>query len=513
MRTKLMTALALAGLLVQLVPASVSAQAGCSSSGAGGDWPLYGHDLSNTRNQTAKGSPSTATAPTLAPAWTFSSQAAGGHGDFTGTPVEAGGCVFVGSNMGWIYAIDAGTGKLVWKQQLPRGGTINSSLGVAGERVFGFASAVGRPYVVAFDRHDGHVLWTRVVDRQPGADAFASPTVYRGIVFVGVSGDAAQHADQEQLDLFHGSFVLLDAATGRILRKTYTIPKRMWKKGFAGGTVTAVAAIDTANRIAYVGTGSAFRPQQEAPNDNAILKIDLDRASPTFGRILGSVKGSTFDDFIPGFSSMPCEDLPIPPPPAIVPTGRGVGACGDVDVDFAASPNLFRTADGRLMVGESQKSGVYHTAEAGSMHAAWSTTWGPPQPFGGTSTAFDGIHIFGAGAPPGNVFALDPATGAIEWVAPIGDGAHYGLAVATANGVVYTLDLKGFIDAYDAATGLPLLHRPILVGSGAQHSFTFGGVSIARGTVFASVGIQSTGLDPTGDLDGYVVAFRPQPLA
>ncbi|MEA2452195.1 MAG: hypothetical protein QOG04_905 [Actinomycetota bacterium] len=490
--------------------ASAKGPLGCVDKAAPNEWPLYGHDRSNTRHQPNAGDISTSTAPLLAPVWAFSARDAGGRGDFTGTPVVSNGCVFVGSNQGWVFGIDADSGEKVWATDVSNHGTINSSLGVSGGRVFAFVSKVGEPSVIAFDREDGEVLWRTVVDDQAGADAFSSPTVFDGMVFVGISGDAAQHADEDERHQFHGSFVLLNEKSGDVIKKTWTIPESDWDEGFAGGTVTAVPAIDTESSLAYVGTGSSFKPQKEHERANAILKVDLDRKSETFGEILDSYKGDTFDTFIPPFSSVPCQDLPIPPPPPIVPIGRGVGACGDVDVDFAASPNLMEI-DGKKIIGESQKSGAYHLVDAASMEGRARIAWGSPQPFGGTSTAYDGTSVFGAGAPPGYAFSLDPAAGALRWVAPIGDGAHYGHAMSSAGGAVFTVDLKGFIDAYDAATGVPLLHRPLLVGAdtGTDTTFSFGGVSIARGTVFASVGVQSTGLDPTGDLNGYVIALQP----
>lgn len=500
--------LALGGML--LPGAAAAPHPSCAKPSPGGEWPLYGRDLANSRHQVDAETISTETAPSLAPAWAFSAREAGGRGDFTGTPVVSNGCVFVGSNQGWVFAIDAEDGTKVWTADVSEHGSINSSLGVSGGRVFAFVSKVGEPSVVALDRKTGEVLWRTVVDDQAGADAFSSPTVFDGMVFIGISGDAAQHADEDERHQFHGSFVLLDEKTGDVIRKTWTIPKEDWDEGFAGATVTAVPAIDVKSKYAYVGTGSSFRPQKEHERANAILKIDLDKKRKRFGEVVGSYKGDTFDTFIPAFSSIPCQDLPIPPPPPIVPTGRGVGACGDVDVDFAASPNLMNFG-GRTVIGESQKSGGYHLVDAETMEGVWRTSWGSPQPFGGTSTAYDGTSIYGGGAPPGYMFSLDSAKGSVRWLSPIADGAHYGHAVASANGVVFTLDLKGFIDAYDAATGVPLLHRPLALGAemGSDSTFTFGGVSIARETVYASVGVQSTGLDPTGDLNGYVIALRP----
>ena len=63
--------------------------------------------------------------------------------------------------------------------------------------------------------------------------------------------------------------------------------------------------------MAYVGTGSPFRPQFEHPHANALLKIDVDRSSPGFGTIIGTYKGDTFDRVVPGYSSLPCTDIPV----------------------------------------------------------------------------------------------------------------------------------------------------------------------------------------------------------
>lgn len=488
------------------------AQTACSEpSTAGGDWPTYGRDLANSRHQELEGELGPAEARTLAPAWTFSADGAGGAGDFTGTPVVAGGCVFVGSNMGWVFAADADTGEPVWSTKLVSGGVVNSTLAVSGNRVFAYVSREGSPYVAALSRDGGGILWETTVDTQPGADAFASPVVFDGVVLVGVSGDAAQHGEEGERITFKGSYVLLDAVSGTLLHKEWTIPPEDWDEGFAGATVSTPAAVDRQDDVAYVGTGSSFRPQKEHPNANALLKIDLDREAQTFGEILAAYKGDTFDDVVPGYSDLPCVDLPLPPPPPIVPAGRGVGACGEIDTDFAAAPNLVASADGGTLVTISQKSGTFHAVDADTMEAVWTQTFGPPQPFGGVSAAFDGSALYGAAAAPGYAFSLGATDGSRRWLSPIGDAAHYGVPVSSANGVVYTLDTNGFLDAYEAATGAPLLHRPIRLGSdmGADALVTFGGVSIARNTAYAAVGMQHTGLDFTGSLNGYVVAFRP----
>jgi hypothetical protein len=71
-----------------------------------------------------------------------------------------------------------------------------------------------------------------------------------------------------------------------------------------------------------------------------------------------------------------------------------------------------------------------------------------------------------------------------------------------ANGIVYSVDFNGFLDAFDARNGVQLAKRPLLLGGGGPFSISWGGVSIARNTVFASIGV-------LGLADGFVVAFRP----
>ena len=88
------------------------AEVGRAASGA-----PYGHDFANTRHQHRERAISPGDVAELAPAWTFSTVDAGGEGDITGTPVVADGCVYVATNRGWVFALNADTGELVWKAQ------------------------------------------------------------------------------------------------------------------------------------------------------------------------------------------------------------------------------------------------------------------------------------------------------------------------------------------------------------------------------------------------------------
>jgi plastocyanin len=142
------------------------------------------------------------------------------------------------------------------------------------------------------------------------------------------------------------------------------------------------------------------------------------------------------------------------------------------------------------------------------MKPVWTQLVGPPSSVGGIvgSTAVAGGAVFGPITVSGYLWSVDQAAGSRRWVAPIGDGAHWGNPVSTANGIVYTMDFRGFLDAYDAATGVSLLHRSLNIGGPVAPTLSWGGVSIARGTVYAAVGM-------TGLPDGQVVALRPTSLA
>jgi polyvinyl alcohol dehydrogenase (cytochrome) len=505
-------ALGAAALLLPLLalPSSAASAAGCApAKHAGGEWRSYGHDLSNTRTQPAEKTIGLVEAALLAPAWSFSAAGAGGSGDFTGTPTIADGCMYVGSNDGWVFAANADTGAKVWSTQLKEGG-INSSVTAQDGRLYVAVSRVGSPYVAALDQKTGRLLWTTQIDKQVGSDVYGSLVVVDGVLIEGVSGGSAELGDEADRYAFQGSVVFLETGTsphstkrpGSLLRKTWTIqaPSPKPKNDYAGAGVWSTPAVDPVAKVAYVGAANPFRPQAEHAHANAVLKFDIDRASPRFGRIVASYKG-VIDEYVPAFSTLPCYDIPGNPAPYYP---QGVGQCGDLDLDFGAAPNLFTLPNGRKVVGDGQKSGVYHVMDATTMKPVWTQLVGPPSAVGGIvgSTAVAGGAVFGPITVGGYLWSVDQATGARKWVAPVADGAHYGNPVSTANGIVYTVDFRGFLDAYDAATGVSLLHRSLLIGGPTTPTLSWGGVSIARGTVYAAVGM-------TGLPDGQVVALRP----
>jgi polyvinyl alcohol dehydrogenase (cytochrome) len=493
-----------------------------------GEWRSYGRDLENTRHQAREKVISLADAPFLTPAWSFSTVEAAGEGDITGTPVVAGQCLYAATTEGWVFALNADSGRLVWKRRLPYGGGVNGTVVYAYGRVYAAATRLQKekgcpkgdpcvgPYVVALDGRTGRVRFaTRSLDTQPGSDVYGSPVVFPdssrpnprrirdAVLMIGVSGGSAELGDEADRYAFQGSMTFLDPRTGRVLVKRWTIAKPVKdpKDDFAGAGIWSTPAVDARAKVAYAGTANPFRPQAEHRYANAVLKYGVNRRDrKTFGRILGSYKGN-IDEYVPAFSQMPCVDIPNNYPPYYP---QGVGQCGDIDLDFGAAPNIFRDAKGRVLVGEGQKSGVYHVLDGSTMKPVWSQVVGPPTPVGGVvgSTAYDGQRVIGPITVPGYLWSVAADGGAHQWVGPVADGVHWGNPVAVANGVVYTVDLAGFLDAFDARTGALVAKRPLALGGPRGLTASWAGVAIARHTVYAAVGIR-------GLPEGYVVAFRP----
>ena len=501
--------------LAAVLPAGDAvAKASCASGKhPGGEWRSFSGSYDGHRNQTAEDTIGVQEAASLQPVWSFSANAETGVGtnEITGYPVVADGCIYVGSSTGiqttgYAFALNADSGEVVWKTEFPHG--IYGSMSVHDGKVFAFVSQHGDgekagPYVVAMDQETGKVLWKSIVDTQPGADAVSSPVYYKDTIWVGISGTAAEVEGEEDRFEFQGNFVFLDADTGKILEKTWTIPKEQWKKGFAGGAIWSTLSIDEKTGYGYAGTGNPFNYDSEHKNTNAVLKIDANPVRATFGDIVGSYKGDVEEYFPQVGENFSCDEED--------PIGFFLAGieCGRLDVDFGATANIFEI-DGKTVVGVGQKSGVYHVMDAKTMKPVWKSVVGVPSMVGGIvgSTAFDGENIYGPHTVGGYMWSLDGA-GTQRWVSPFADAIHWGPPATYANGVVYTVDTKGNLVGMDSATGAQILNYPMLTETAPDSPASWGAAIVARNTVYASVGIGITSAGLNSVPGGYVIAFQP----
>jgi polyvinyl alcohol dehydrogenase (cytochrome) len=369
----------------------------------------------------------------------------------------------IGSRGGTVLGLDADDGKPRWERDLladkaEENARITASAAIRGRRVYVPLNAVGRPAIVALHRRTGKVLWRRVVDRQDRSDMYGSPQVWRKRVFVGTSGYFGEQLTGVEVSA-RGSVVALRAGAGKRLWKTYTVPP-----GHDGGAVWSTPAVDPKTRRIYVGTGNAYHaPAGEMTDSMLALRIRNGRVLAHFQATAGDVWNGVEDS-----ASSP-------------------------DADFGASPNLFTLADGREVVGQGQKSGVYWALDRRTMEPVWSAFTGPGSFQGGIvgSTAFDRARIYGPNSTSGQVWAIGH-DGSPAWTSSDATPFHFG-AVSVSNGVVYSNDMGGFLTAREATTGAVVARLPLGAPSWA-------GVALAGGYVFTATGT-------TAD-SGYVVAYR-----
>jgi polyvinyl alcohol dehydrogenase (cytochrome) len=240
--------------------------------------------------------------------------------------------------------------------------------------------------------------------------------------------------------------VALDEATGDARWQTFMVPP-----GSDGAAVWSTPAIDPETGRLYVGTGNNYHAPETELSD-AIVALDT-----ATGNVVGHFQATPGDSFAP--------DNPV----------------GGPDYDFGSSPNLFEGPNGRRLVGEGQKSGIYWALDRAAMKPVWQTEVGPGGVLGGIlgSTAFDGTRIYGADTVDGQVFAIG-RDGALQWESGDSGGLHVS-AATIANGVLYTLDPSGTLNARDPATGAVLAQLQL-------DGPALGGVSADGGAVFAAVG-------------------------
>jgi outer membrane protein assembly factor BamB len=495
-RTRLVGAVAaLAALASLLFAPQAHADATCGDAAAPDEWPTFGHDLANTRTQPEPGAISTATVPTLQPAWSFTTGTAfGGVGDLNGTPIVSGGCVFLNTSVGDVIALDAATGTVVWTVHVPvvkagLGGAFVSSPVVDGDTLYALVSEEGAPAVIALDVTDGTEVHRQTIIEGPRYYTNATPVVAGDLLLAGFSpaeGDPNERGGIAVFDIKH------PAAKKWARTIVYSIPDAdvTPEHPYAGGGIWTAPAVDTDNGYAYAGTSNPYSKKIEHPNTNAVLKIDINpRRKATFGTIVGSYKGliEQYRQEVRDAVDPTCEAAGEDPNLQLV-VGDSA-PCAQLDLDFGASPNLFRDATGRLLIGDLQKAGVYHAADASTMAPVWRSIVGVSCPAcNAAAWAFDG-SLVGASSPVGTELAIGPDDGTPRWASPIADGTHY-QSTSVAGGVAFTVDNYGTLLAFDAATGVPLLKRPTQVdaGSGTTPALTSAGVAIAGGRVIVAAG-------------------------
>jgi polyvinyl alcohol dehydrogenase (cytochrome) len=518
-------------------------------------WPTIGHDPANTRNQPLERRISRKNVHRLSPKWVANTT-----GDVSGTPAVVNGAVYFGDFGGTLWKLDAATGAVIWSHLVPdytgnAGDYARTSPSLAGNTlVVGIikgSTSVPGPNMLGIDARTGALRWKSQIHPDPHAAMTGSPVLVGDTIITGIS---ANGASAPATATFRGAIVALNARTGDILWRSYSLPDNGGVPGgYAGATMFSPPAVSEAAGLVYGTFGQAytepasvtachaanggFTESCEQPGSylRSIVAFDLKTGKPKWSyRVQGhrpwlqacgrqpkavtwcapESDGEKWDMGGSGANVMRVK----------LPTGRH-------GRDDDRRDDRQRRDDGewREVVGIGAKSGVYTVLDAETGKFIWNTLIGPGGDQGGMEwgTAFDGERIYASitnhhhipyrltengvlwGAPVtgGSWAALDPATGEIIWqtadpqvetLTDLGVVGVWDLApVTVANGLVYAssmakLPSQDQMFVLDATTGR------ILWQFGAGSSVN-AGPAVVDGSVYWGSGYSRSGVEGSGN--------------
>jgi len=258
----------------------------------GTEWLTYGQSYSEQRYSTLRVIDTT-NVSRLGPAWSYELGEGGGNQE--ATPLFANGVLYGITNWSVTFAIDARTGKEIWRYdpKVVRGAVL-LCCGVISRGIALYEGKVIVPVVdgrlEALDAATGKVLWSVSAIPKENSQNYSltmAPRVYKGKVLIGTAG--AEFAPMR------GYLAAFDVNNGKELWKFYTVPgdpskpfenKHMeaaaktwtgewWKYG-GGGSMWDGMAYDEEEELVYVGVGNGLPWPQEVRQGKQIGTKRLD---------------------------------------------------------------------------------------------------------------------------------------------------------------------------------------------------------------------------------------------
>lgn len=425
-------------------------------------WNGWGVDAKNTRFQPADQAKLTlADLPKLKLKWAFGfPQAISAFGQ----PSLVGGKLYLGSENGTIYALNAKTGCIYWTFKAPA--VVRTAITIAGTTHNRYVAYFGdnQANVYALDAETGKQLWKTKVDEHRLARVTGSPKLYEDRIYVPVSSveEVSPGNSKYECCTFRGSVVALDVETGKVAWKTFMVPEEPTPRkknsagtqlfGPSGAAVWMSPTIDVKRKALYIGTGNGYSDPDTTYSDS-IQALELKTGKRLWVKQFTKGDGWNFACINPNKSS--CPDVSGP------------------DVDFGASPILVSTLTGKDLLIVGQKSGVVHALDPDASGAIqWQTRIGKGGSLGGIQwgMAADKSKLYAAlsdwtpGKPEleGGLFALQIATGEKVWhtPAPLPDckgipncsAAQMSPVTAMAR-VIFSGSMDGHLRAYDSESG------------------------------------------------------------
>jgi polyvinyl alcohol dehydrogenase (cytochrome) len=459
-------------------------------------------------------------------------------------PTVIGGRVFIGSQAGKVYSLDASTGCTHW--EFDAGALVRAAV-TLGPTPVGWTAYVGdrRGNLHAVDAVTGKALWTTQVDDHPAARITGAPTLVGTTLYVPVSSTEEALATNPKYSCcnFRGSVVALEASTGKMLWKSYTVaeeprPGAMSSAGVqlmgpSGAAVWSSPTFDAAKDMLYVTTGDNYSDPPTGMSD-AFLAFDV-----ASGKLAWSRQITSSDAF-----NVACPAM-----------GPNCPAASGPDFDFGSSAILVSLANGKRALIAGQKSGVVTAVDPDRGGAIlWQTRVGHGGALGGVQwgSAADATNIYVAvsdtslrvvpsgtagaqtipsnpnmawlldGSRGGGLHALRLETGEEVWHTPHpgcgetpGCGRAQSAAVTAISGVVFSAGLDGHLRAYSADDGRIIWdvdtkgeHRTVNGVAAHGGSSDGPGVVVVGGMLYVTSGYGAWGGAPGNVLLAYSVDGR-----
>jgi polyvinyl alcohol dehydrogenase (cytochrome) len=387
-------------------------------------------------------------------------------------PAIAGGTFIVGSHSGAVYALDQSSGCARWIFQAKaevRTGIIVSPW-TTGDRsarpLAYFGDLVGNAY--AIDAVTGKEVWRIRSSDHASATLSAAPALHGNTLYIPVSSleEGASGSPGYACCTFRGSLLAVDAATGVERWRTWftgeATPRGLnngggQKYGPSGVAIWNTPAIDPKRGLLFLDTGDNYSSPATDMSD-AIIALDM-----TTGKIRWSYQAEANDAWNASCaerdrSNCPDEDGP--------------------DNDFGAGVVLAQGADGRDVVMAGQKSGFAYGLDPDSGTLLWKTRVGRGGVVGGIhfgmASADGKLFVPISDVPDGRkhsypaspgMFALDVKTGDFVWkalqtqdVCGGRDLCHpgYSAAITATSQLVFAGGNDGHVRAYDVKDGAVL---------------------------------------------------------
>ncbi|XP_019161587.1 PREDICTED: uncharacterized protein LOC109158176 [Ipomoea nil] len=483
---------------------------------ASGNWLNHGGDIYNRRYACGENKISPSTVSKLKLKWEFYAGK-----DISATPAILKGVVYFPSWNGYLYAVNASDGSLLWERNLQKLTGLNATVrtgnvtaivsrstpSIVGETLI--IGIYGPAVVIGVKRATGDLLWMTLLDRHPAGLITMSGTYYNGAFYVGTSS-LEEGSSKAHCCTFRGRFAKLDVWTGKVLWQTFMLPDNKGKRGeYAGAAIWGSSpSIDAHRGHVYIATGNLYSAPkhvlkcQEKQNNktttpttsdkcvepenhsDSILALDLDTGKIKWFRQLGGY--DVF--FIACINSSSTPNCPPGPNP---------------DADFGEAPMMLSVVvngSTRDIVVAVQKSGFAWALDRDNGEMVWYTEAGPGGFVGGGTwgAATDNERVYTSIAnsnrlnftllPSKNVtigggwVAMDAQTGKILWSTAVPDT---GLSnpVTVANGVLFagSVHPRGPVFAINAKTGE-------ILWSYYTGATVYGGMSVSNGCVYVGNG-------------------------